>query len=142
MPNFSILLLICLVALWLFAHQSVKRRFAGLKANLPAIHGSAIIVPPDEGHPPPLAALCIDLMRRSHCTDPYETLSLAEQRMVLHAHALEVVPAWMSRYAALGLSKRNRTLIAQLRHVQDSRPHQKPQHYGAVKALLRSREEN
>lgn len=129
-------------ALWLIAHQIVKRRFAALKADLPTIHRSAIAVPPDEGHPPQLVALCVDLLRKSHCTDPFEALTAAEQQMVLHAHAINVLPAWMSHYAALGLSLKNRATLEQLRYVKSSQPERPKEHYGAVKALLRSRSES
>ena len=130
-----------MAALWLMAHQIVKRRFAALKADLPTIHGSAIAVPPDEGHPPQLVALCVDLLRKSHCTDPFQTLTMTEQRMVLHAHSIDALPEWMSRYAALRLSKANRALLNQLRQVKSSQPERPKEHYGAVKALLRSRSE-
>lgn len=127
---------------WLILHQVVKRRFAGLKSDLPTIHNSAIAAPPDEASRPALVALCIDLLRKQHCTTPFAELSPSEQQMVLHAHALEVLPAWMTRYAALGLSPANRAVIHQLRQVQSSRPQAKQEHFGAVKALLRSREES
>ena len=127
-----------MAALWLMARQIVKRRFAALKADLPTIHGSAIAVPPDEGHPPQLVALCVDLLRKSHCTDPFQTLTMTEQRMVLHAHSIDALPEWMSRYAALRLSKANRALLNQLRQVKSSQPERPKEHYGAVKALLRS----
>jgi hypothetical protein len=131
-----------MAALWLIAHQMVKRRFTSLTAILPSTHSSAIAVPPDEGHPPQLTALCVDLLRKSHCTDPFETLTPAEQHMVLHAHAIDAAPAWMSRFAAVGLSKANRAILDQLRRVKSSRPERPKEHYGAVKALLRSRSES
>ncbi len=131
-----------MAALWLIAHQIVKQRFAALKADLPTIHKSAIAVPPDEDHPPQLVALCVDLLRKSHCTDPFDTLTPAEQRMVLHAHSIDALPAWMSRYGALRLSKANRAIFHQLRQVKSSQPDRPKEHYGAVKALLRSRSES
>jgi len=136
------ILLTSLATLWLLAHQTVKHRFAELKANLPTIHKSAIAAPTDIDEPPQLIALCIDLMRKSHCTDPYETLSPEEQQMVLHAHAVDKLPIWMSRYWALPLSPRNRDILGQLRQVKTSRPKRRQEHYGAVKALLRSRDES
>jgi len=142
------LLVLCLTgltsvaALWLIAHQIVKQRFAALKADLPTIHRSAIAVPPDEGHPPQLVALCVDLLRKTHCTDPYDALTQFEQQMVLHAHAIDALPAWMPRYAALRLSRTNRAILDQLRHVKSSQPERPKEHYGAVKALLRSRSES
>jgi hypothetical protein len=131
-----------MATLWLMAHQTVKRRFAALQADLPTTHRSAITVPPDEGHPPQLVALCVDLLRKSHCTDPFETLTPDEQRMVLHAHAIDALPAWMSRYAALSLPSKSRAILDQLRHVKSSRPNKPQQHYGAIKQQLRSRSEN
>lgn len=138
----SVFLLISMATLWLFAHRSAKHSFGALKAQLPITYNSAIVVPPDDTQPPQLIALCIDLLRKTHCTAPYETLSAHEQRMVLHAHAIDAVPAWMSRYASLGLSSANRAVLAQLRQVKSSRPERPKEHYGAVKALLRSREKN
>jgi hypothetical protein len=131
-----------MTAVWLIAHQMVKRRFTSLITVLPSIYSSAIAVPPDEGHPPQLLALCVDLLRKSHCTTPFETLTPAEQHMVLHVHAIDAAPAWMSRYAALRLSKPNRAILDQLRRVKSSRPERSKEHYGAVKALLRSRSES
>lgn len=131
-----------MAALWLIAHQIVKQRFATLKADLPTIHRSAIAVPPDEDHPPQLVALCVDLLRKAHCTDPFQTLSQAEQRMVLHAHSIDALPEWMSRYAALHLSKANRAILNQLRQIKSSQPERPKEHYGNVKALLRSRSES
>jgi hypothetical protein len=131
-----------MATLCLITHQIVKQRFAALKADLPATHRSAIAVPPDEGHPPQLVALCVDLMRKSHCTDPFETLSVDEQRMVLHAHAIDALPGWMTRFAAFGLSSKNRATLDQLRQVKSSRPEKPKQYYGAIKHQLRSRSEN
>jgi hypothetical protein len=62
--------------------------------------------------------------------------------MVLHAHAVDALPAWMSRYAAFRLSSKNRAILDQLRHVKSSRPNKPQQHYGAIKQQLRSRSEN
>ncbi|MFT7106352.1 MAG: hypothetical protein ACJAVT_000871 [Yoonia sp.] len=62
--------------------------------------------------------------------------------MVLHAHAIDAAPAWISHYSALRLSKPNRTILEQLRRVKSSRPERPKQNYGAVKALLRSRSES
>jgi hypothetical protein len=135
-------MLISAAILWLFAQRTVKQRFAALEADLSTTHGSAIAVSPAEDTPPQLVALCVDLMRKTHCTDPYEALSPSEQKMVLHAHALDVLPAWMSRYASLRLSSPQRAILVQLRQVKSSQPERPMEHYGAVKALLRSREES
>jgi hypothetical protein len=142
LPIVSVIVLTSAAALWFFAHKLVKQRFADLEAHLPTTHGSAIAVPPYGDHPPQLAALCIDLMRKQHCTDAFETLNPEEQRMVLHAHAIDVLPTWISRYGAWGLSSSNRVILEQLRQINTSRPTHAPEHYGAVKALLRSREES
>ena len=142
MPILSSFLFIGVAALWLIAHQLVKRRFTSLIAILSTTHRSAIAVPPDEGHPPQLIALCVDLLRKSHCTDPFETLSTAEQQMVLHAHAIDALPSWMSRYAGLRLSSKNRAILDQLRHVKSSQPNKPKQYFGAIKQQLRSRSES
>lgn len=138
-----IFLLTSVAAFWLLAHQTVKRRFAVLRTKLPDAYHSAIAVPPGEGSTPQLVALCIDLMRKEHCTSPFNTLSPHEQKMALHAYAIQVLPTWMSRYAALALSPANKRLISQLRQVKSSRPSQPKVYFGAVKAQqqLRSRPE-
>ncbi|WP_159087023.1 hypothetical protein [Loktanella sp. Alg231-35] len=123
-----------MTAFWLIGHLTVKRRFGALNTNLSDIYRSAVAVPPEEGATPRLIALCIDLMRKEHCTDPFEDLSAHEQKMALHAHAVEALPSWMSKYAALGLSPHNRALIKQMHQVKSSRPAKKPNlYYGAVR---------
>ena len=141
MPVSLVVVLISMAALWLFGHQIVKRRFAMLKAKLSDNYVSAFTAPTADTENPPLMALCVDLMRKTHCTVPFDALSAHEQKVVLHAHAIEVLPNLMSRYAALWLSPTSRTLISQLRRLRSSRP-SKPQHYfGAIKhqQQLRSR---
>ena len=137
----SLFLFISLASLWLFVHLSVKHRFAGLDANLSVVYNSAIAVSPEDETPAQVIALCVDLLRKTHCTDSFESLSAQEQQMVLHAHAIDTLPGWMSRYAALGLPASNRALLAQLRQVKTSQPVKSPEHYGAVRDLLRLRQE-
>lgn len=138
MPVSILILLISVVALWLFGHQVVKRRFAILKTNLSETYGFAIAAPA-EGDAPRLAALCVDLMRKEHSTLPFDALTPQEQKMVLHARAVEELPQWMSRYAALWLSPAHRMLVSQLRHIKASRPEKPKQYFGAVKHQQRLR---
>ncbi len=133
MPGISVVVLISLAALWLTGHQVVKRRFAALNSDLTDIYRSVLTAPPSPDEQPQLVALCVDLMRKQHCTVPFETLTAQEQRMVLHARAVEALPTWMSRYAALSLSPQNRRLIGQLRDIKSSRPDQPKQYFGAIK---------
>ena len=128
-----ILAFISLVAVWLLGHQFVKYRFAKLKSNLSATYNSAFIAPSQENGAPQLMALCVDLLRKQHCAVPFEELSAQEKKMVLQAHGIEALPNWMSRYAALGLSAANRSLMLQLRQVYVSRPDKPQQHFGAIK---------
>lgn len=140
MPGFGYFLLISVATFWLVGHQIVKRRFADLKIKLSKAYESAIAVPPEDGETPRLIALCIDLMRKEHCTASFDTLDPHEQKMALHAYAVEELPGWMSKYATFALTPVNRTLIAQLRRVRASRPDPKPaQYYGAVQQQLRLR---
>jgi hypothetical protein len=129
-----IIVLTSVAVFWLIGHILTKRRFSALHIDLPAIYQSAVAVPPDEGASPRLVALCIDLMRKQHCTDPFDDLSALEQKMALHAHAVEVLPSWMSKYASLWLAPGNRALIKQMHQVKSSRPAKKPNlYYGAVR---------
>jgi len=136
---FTIFLLTSMAALWFLAHLAVKRRFARLRARLPDAYQSAIAVPPGEGTGPQLIALCIDLMRKEQSAVPFETLSTLEQKMALHAHGVEVLPVWMSRYADFWLSGANKQIIAQLRQIKSSRPDKPVQYFGAVKQQQRLR---
>lgn len=134
LPIFMYVALICMTAIWLVAHQIVKRRFAILKTDLAQAYASAVAIQTEDGETPRLIALCIDLMRKEHCTASFETLSPDEQRMALHAYGIATLPGWMSKYAGFTLSLPNRALIAQLRNVHTSRPDKKPvQYFGAIK---------
>ncbi|MEJ8563160.1 hypothetical protein QTO30_19390 [Yoonia sp. GPGPB17] len=133
MPVFVVFLLISSAILWLIGHLMVKQRFVSLNTNLSKIYGSVSAAPPSPETQPQLMALCVDLMRKQHCNVPFDDLTPQEQRMVLHAHAVEVLPKWMSRYAALWLSKENRKLINQLHHIKSSRPDQQKQYFGAIR---------
>ncbi len=133
MPVSLVLAFISLAALWLLVHQIVKRRFTILRSNLSDTYRSAFAAPTQEGDAPQLMALCVDLMRKEHCVVPFDDLSPQEVRMVLHAHAIDAAPSWMSRYAAIWLSRPNKTLISQLRQIKSSRPVRPKQHFGAVK---------
>lgn len=133
LPGISVVLLMSLAALWLTGHQVVKRRFAALNCELTDIYQSALTAPPSPDAPPQLVPLCVDLMRKEHCAIPFEALGAHEKRMVLHAHAVEVLPIWMSRYAALWLSPPNRRLVRQLHDVKSSRPDQPKQYFGAIR---------
>ena len=115
------------------AHQLVRRRLMSLKADLSNNYQSAITAPTSKEDQPQLVALCVDLMRKEHCALPFHALTPKEQRMVLHAHGVEKLPAWMSRYAALSLSSQNRKLIGQLRDIKSSRPDQPKQYFTAIR---------
>ena len=129
----SVIVLTSLAALWLLGHQQVRHRFAMLKAELPSSYQSSLAVTPFIDGEPQLMALCVDLIRKEHATVPFDALSTEERRMVLHAHAVEMLPSWMSRYAAFALSPRNRRLINQLHNLKSSRPVQPKLHFGAIK---------
>lgn len=140
MSVFSVVLLTSVTAFWLLGHLVVRRRLADLRANLPDTYHSAIAVPPEEGKTPRLVALAVDLIRKSHCTDPFEGLSRREKRLALHAHAIEALPGWMSRYAALWLRPGDRKLIGKLRQVSTSRPVAATVSYNAaIRRLLQDR---
>ena len=122
-----------MAALWLLAHQTVKHRFAELKSTLPSAYQFAVAAPPDEDSTPRLIPLCVDLMRKAPCTDPFDALSAQEQRMALHASAVETLPTWMSKYAGLALSRPHKAIIVQLRQIKASRPNKPKQYFGHVK---------
>ncbi len=133
MPVSVVVLLISVATVWLMGHQIVRHRFAKLKVRIPDSYQSAFIAPPCADDPPQLVALCVDLLRKEHCTVPFEALSPFEQKMVLHTLAIEALPQWMSGYATLWLSPQNRRLIQQLRDIKTSRPERRKQHFGAIK---------
>ena len=133
MPVSLVVVFVSVAALWLFGHQIVKHRFTLLKAALPEKYDSAFAAPTADADPLPLMALCVDLMRKEHCTVPFDALSTQEQKTVLHAHAIEALPYLISRYAALWLSRSSRVIIFQLRQVSVSRPHKPQQYFGAIK---------
>jgi hypothetical protein len=127
------LLVFSVLAFWLFGHQMVKRRFAKLKAELAERYDRSISVPPHEEAEQSLMALCVDLMRRETCEVPFDQLTSQEKSMVLHACAVEMLPAWMTRYASYRLSRDGRVLIGKLRDIKSSRPNRPQQHFGAIK---------
>jgi hypothetical protein len=122
-----------MAAIWLLAHLSVKRHFARLMLKLPDAYQSAIAAPTEDGEIPQVIALCIDLLRKAHCSVTYDALNPSEQKMALHAYAVAELPAWMSKYAAMALTQPNRAIITQLRQVKSSQPNKPKQHFGAVK---------
>lgn len=124
-----------LIGLWI-----VRRRFADLKLDLASAYHASIAVPPDEGTSPRLVALAVDLVRKSHCSDPFEKLTPRERRLALHGHAVEVLPTWMSRLGSLMLPPRDQAVLAKLRLIKSSRPARAPQVHGiAVERLLQAR---
>ena len=139
MPVSVVVLFISLAALWLIGHLVVKRRFAFLNTNLSDIYGSVFTASPSVADQPQLVALCVELLRKQHCTVPFDALTPNEKRMVLHAHAANVLPNWMSCYAALWLPAESRRLIGQLRDIKSSRPDLPKQHFGAIKRQLQLR---
>lgn len=78
-------------------------------------------------------ALCVDLIRKEHTTVPFIDLTPREQKLVLHTHAIEVLPRWMSHYAAITLRRADRVLLSRLRGVYTSRPERQVTHFGAIK---------
>ena len=133
MPFNLVVVFVSVAAIWLFGHQIVKHRFALLKAALPEKYESSFAAPTADFGTPPLMALCVDLLRKKHVTVPFDELSNQEQIIVLHACAVDALPEWMSRYAALSLSPANRRLISQLRKIRSSRPDRPKQYFGAIK---------
>ena len=133
MPFTLVVLLACVAVMWLWGHLAVKRRFETLKKSIADVYRSAFIASTTTDNQPQLVALCVDLMRKTHCALPFEALTRQEQRMVLHAHAIEALPKWMSRYTAVWLSPQHRKLIGQLRNIHASRPIRPVQHFGAIK---------
>ena len=133
LPGFPVLLLVCMAVLWLLSHLVVKRRFAELNANLSDIYGSAFVVPTHENAEPQLIALCVDLVRKTHVTVPLAELTKRERRLVLHACALNALPAIMSQYAAFWLMPADKKIISQLRQINSSKPMRPTQHFGAIK---------
>lgn len=136
-----LLLFMSVAAIWLFGHQLVRRRFAKLNHQLADRYLTTFAAPPLDDAEQSLMALCVDLMRRETCEVPFDQLTAQEKKMVLHAHAVEELPSWMSRYASYGLPKAGRDLIGKLRDIKSSRPEQPKQHFGAIKRQqqLRSR---
>lgn len=129
------------VAIWLFGHQLVRRRFAKLDHQLADRYLTTFAAPTHDDPQQSLMALCVDLMRRETCEVPFDQLTAQEKKMVLHAHAVEELPSWMSRYASYGLSRAGRELIGKLRDIKSSRPERPKQYFGAIKRQqqLRSR---
>ncbi len=134
-------LFMSVVAIWLFGHQLVRRRFANLNHQLADRYLTTFAAPTLDDAEQSLMALCVDLMRRETCEVPFDQLTAQERKMVLHAHAVEELPSWMSRYASYGLPKAGRELIGKLRDIKSSRPERPKQHFGAIKRQqqLRSR---
>ncbi len=83
--------------------------------------------------------LAVDLMRKAHCTVPYDALTPAEQRVVLHAYAVEQCHPWVLRVAMQRLRGPERTVIRQLQDIKTSRPDHKPVHFGAIQRQLKTR---
>ncbi len=139
MSGYLVVALIGMTVFWIIGHWVVRQRIAALKTNLSERYHAAIAVPPEEAKTPQLVALAVDLMRKAHCTAPFHTLTPQEQRVALHAHAAEVLPGWMSRYASFWLAPRDRVLIGQLRQLRTSRPVTKaPLYNGAIKSRLQA----
>ena len=141
MPVSILFFCFSVVAIWLFGHQLVRRRFAKLNTGLADRYHSTFAAPTADETEQSLMALCVDLMRRETCEVPFDQLTAQEKKMVLHAYAVETLPAWMSRYASYGLPKAGRELIGKLRDIKSSRPERPKQHFGAIKRQqqLRSR---
>ena len=146
MPFFVSAFLISVAAVWLTLDQVVRCKFRRLKLELPAAYSAAATNgagAPEIDAPVPaggaLMPLAVDLMRGQHGHVPFDSLSGAERRVVLFAHAINVAPGWMVRYAAAILPRANRSRIHQLRQIHQSRPKPKVQHFGHVRLQQRLR---
>ncbi len=136
---FVSILLVGVAAAWLSIHQVVRRKLHNLHKFLPAAYQSAIAAPPAEEDAPRLIPLAIDLIRKEHCTLPYDALTPAEQRIALHAYAVEQLPRWVVNIAKRRLRGTERTVVNQLQFIKTSRPDHKPIHFGAIRAQQRLR---
>lgn len=130
---FSVILLTITTLAWVVCYFTVRSRFADLKSNLAQFYRSDIAVASDIGEQQSLVALCVDLSRKAHSTIQFEALTPQEHRLILHTHAIEVLPAWMSYFAALALKREDRAMIARLRKVHTSRPNKPALHFGAIR---------
>jgi hypothetical protein len=125
--------LISVAAVWLFIHLVVWRKLRGLHTLLPAAYHSALAAPTDQTGAPRLIPLAIDLMRKSHCAVTYDALTPSEQRVALHAFAVEQCRPWVIKIALQRLRGPEKTVIQQLRFIKTSRPEHKPVHFGAIR---------
>ena len=130
-------------AAWLSIHQIVKRKLRNLSNHLPAAYQSAIAAPTSEVGSVRLIPLAIDLVRKEHSNVPFEALSEKEQRVALHAFAVEEQPRWVVTVMKLRLQGVERRVVEQLQYIKESRPTPKPVHFGAIhrQLQLRSRPE-
>lgn len=128
-----------MVALWLFVHLSVKRRFNALDDKLPKAYQAAFAVPTNDGQSPQLIALAIDLIRKEHVALPFDDLQASEKRIARFALAVETLPGWMVRYAMIRLRPAQRTLVHQLQQIKTSRPQKQQRHFGAIQKQLQLR---
>ena len=125
--------------MWLSIHQVVRRKLRNLHKLLPTAYQSAIVAPPVETGTPRLIPLAIDLIRKEHSTLPYDALTPAEQRVALHAYAVEELPGWVVNIAKRRLRGPERRVVNQLQFIKASRPNHKAVHFGAVRAQQRLR---
>ena len=130
---FVSILLIGVAATWLSIHQVAQRKLRNLNKLLPTAYQSAIAAPTRDSDTPRLIPLAIDLMRKEHCTLPFEALTAAEQRVALHAYAVEELPRWVVNLAKQRLRGPERIVVNQLQFIKTSRPEHKPIHFGAIR---------
>jgi hypothetical protein len=130
---FLVLLLTSVTFSWIVGYFIVKPRLANVKFGMPEIYQSSIAVPVSADTQPSLVALCVDLSRKEHCSIPFEELTQRERKLVLHTLAIEALPQWMSRFAAVSLWPAERAVISQLRKVHLSRPEKPPMHFGEIR---------
>ncbi|WP_342076376.1 hypothetical protein [Yoonia sp. SS1-5] len=131
---------LCFLGPWLILHLAVRRRLRVLQVRLPEAYERAAFASAGDEKATHLIPLAIDLMRKRRCTPTFKALSRAEQRVALHAYAIETQPDWISRYAIRHLNGSERAIATQLRHIKASRPHHPEVHFGAIKkAQLRLR---
>ncbi len=139
MPIFVSVLLISSAAVWLIFHRYVRRRLHDLKNQLPAAYNAALATSAEDDAKNQLVLLSIDLRRKSFCTVPFEQLTPAEQRLALHAYAVETLPRWMLGFTTRYLPRAERDLIVKLRQIKTSQPNHPKVHFGAIRSQQRLR---
>lgn len=132
-------LCLTLILCWVSLHLHIRNRFVTLSAALPDAYLKAAWARPDDEKAQHLIPLSIDLMRKKRCTLSYDALTSREQRIALHAFAVEELPLWQAAYAGVWLRGHERELARQLRNIKSSQPQHQVTHFGAIRAQQRLR---